>query len=170
MRAAVRPISVALATAALALSASAAFAATRTITMEPASGAPGTAVHVAIIDTGPHDPERELVIWPFSPTAPECGPADSLTPLGVITWTGTNGVADFVVPDLAPGDYYVSEQLPGTIPPCMPVGPFTITSVPDTALAAPADMPPNPTGVLGLVAILAAAILGLAIHPTARDH
>lgn len=170
MRRAARLMPLALATASVGLFATAALGATRTITMEPDSGAPGTTVHIAIIDTGPHEPERDLVMWPYSSIASECGPSDSLTPLGVITWTGSNGAADFVVPDLPAGDYYVTEQLPGVSPPCMPVGTFAVTTIPDTALAAPPDQSAIPTGVLLLAAILAVAVLRLAIIRIARLH
>lgn len=146
--------------AAAALLASAALSATRVEQVVPDHGPPGTSVHVSIVDTGPHPPQRDLVMSPARPYGGviECDLAEPVYPLGVITWSGSNGTADFVVPDVPAGDYELDELLPGVLPDCMPAGWFTVTSMADTALPRPPDrMPIAPIALLA--AILAAAAL-----------
>ena len=100
-------------------------------------------------------------MWAVSASLPECGPATGLYQLGTIVWTGTVGSADFVIPDAPPGDYYVNEQLPGWVPPCMPIGPLTITNVPDTALASSAT--PSPASTLIVLAAVVGGLLTLCV-------
>jgi hypothetical protein len=160
---ALRP-AVLAAAAVLAITVTAAIAATRSMTLEPDHGAIGTSVHLQVVDTGPHQPQRELVMWPHLSGVPECTPGDSTYSLGVIAWSGSVGTADFMIPDVPPGQYDVIELLPGVIPPCMPAGWFTVTTVPDTALETSRHEVP----IAALAALVALFVIVAALRPVFR--
>ncbi len=134
--------------------------ATRSATLEPTQGPVGAHVHIAIVDTGAHEPQRDLVMrrchltacddfdWQYS-----CIAEAETYPVGTIAWTGSSGTADFEVPDIPLGDYYLFEVLGGVIPPCMPVGAFSVLSL-DTAMA-------QPRGV-SLISLVGFVLIGLA--------
>lgn len=139
--------------------ATAALAATPPSTMEPSQGPPGAQVHVRMVDTDPHTVKGDLVMWPISPEVSVCGPTHPYQ-LGAVTWDGTIGTADFLVPDVPPGDYQVAEPLGGGIA-CRLVGTFTVTDLPDTAMTTPADRAPTPLAAFALAALSAVALLAL---------
>jgi hypothetical protein len=61
--------------------------------------------------------------------------------VGVITWTDNglyhDGLAQFTLPVVADGRYWLAEQVPGVISPCNPAGSITVSAgrSPDTAMA-----------------------------------
>jgi hypothetical protein len=136
--------------------------ATRTATLMPDHGPVGTAVHVSITDSGPHLRGSDLAMWPHVDRRGGviyCAQGTPTYPLGAISWTGVTGTADVVVPDVPAGEYDVVELLPEVSEPCMPVGIFTVSPAPDTAMPITTNrIPTAPVGAL-LVAIAATVIL-----------
>lgn len=96
-------------------------------TMAPEAGPPGTQVHLRIVAIeASHQPLGDLVMWLVSSEGSACGGLAQRHRLGVVTWDGTIGIADFVVPDVRPSQYQVAELLGGGIA-CRLIGLITVT-------------------------------------------
>jgi len=153
--------------------------ATRYWTVSPEVAAPGEHVTIEIHDFGGGGPMfrgKDLYLVPEGSLTdgPLCSAMLGAIKVGVIVWKDSDpyhdGRADFTLPVVPDGDYWLGEQVPGVIPPCHPAGFITVSAngTPDTAMPRPASELGTMLTLAGLVVLLAGA--GLARVRVAMGH
>ena len=142
--------------------------ATHTWTVTPEVAAPGDHVTDAIHDFGGggaafRGTDLYLILESRLTDGPPCSEMLGAVKVAVIVWTDNGlyheGLAQFTLPVVPDGRYWLGEEVPGTTPSCIPSGLLTVSAsrIPNTAMR---DSAPGPRIVLTLawLVILVSAI------------
>ena len=165
-----------------AVSAAAVVGATRTWTMTPEVAAPGDQVTDAIHDWGGggaafRGTELYLIAWRWLDDGRPCSVMPGAIKVAVIAWTDNGlsheGLAQFTMPVVPDGRYWLGERIDGVIPPCATAGFITVSASrnPNTALAQPQPGSGTLLTMAGLIVLIAAvgvARVSLRRSPTDR--
>jgi hypothetical protein len=134
--------------------------ATRAWLVTPEIAVPGDHVVVEIHDFGGmlnRQQTTELYIIRKSQftDGPACADMPGAIKVADIQWTDSDwlhdGIAEFSLPAVPDGAYWLGEELPGVTPPCSPAGSITVpvSGTPDTAI----EREPLPGGGLQLTGV-----------------